>query len=291
MSEILWGPIAEPVQSSTAGPDDPIYKDNAYLTFWSLGSEPLFGEVHVSTSPNYAAGRRARFTLVDNGKVSNLVEGLDAGSFTSDSIHFDPAGQARVKAPGITAELTYTPRFVTGDYTDNAVLGVTDGSTLLHYQQGVDVTGHFEIEGKVIEVACAGFRDRTWGYRDEPKQWIDGYGFCVTTEDFDFTAIRNMGSDGDIVTDGFILSDEGALRLTDIAFTWDPIMLRRAALTFEDGSERTITNVDRQYIPIWFPMGHERQAPATSCWSEYCTFDAWGSVGQGIVGHWVRRLV
>lgn len=291
MSEVVWGPIATPVQQISAGPDEPIYKDNAYLTFWSLGPEPLYGEVHVSTSPNNAGGRRARFTLVDNGKVTNLVQPLDAGTFDSDSISFDPRGHSQVKAPGVFAELNYTPRFVHADYTENAVLGVTEGSTLLHYQQGVDVTGHVEIDGRSIEIASPGFRDRTWGFRDEPKQWIDGYGFCVTTDKFDFTAIRNMGSDGEIVTDGFILSDDGALRLTDVAFTWDPIMLQKADMTFEDGSVRTITNVDRQYIPVWFPMGHARPVPGMSCWSEYCHFDAWGSPGQGIVGHWVRRLV
>lgn len=287
---VEWGPIAEPIKIDAAGPQDPIYRDNAYLTFWSTDADPIYGEVHVSTSPN-SEGRRARFTLVDKGVATEIVEDLDPSSFTSESIHFDPRGHAQVKAPGVLAEITYTPRFVTADYTENDVLGAVQESTLLHYQQGVDVTGSFEIAGRSFELECRGFRDRTWGYRDEPKQWIDGFGFCVTTDDFDFTCIRNMGSDGTIVTEGFILAPDGATRLTDIAFSYDPIMLDYADLTFEDGVARRITNVGRHYTPVWFPMGHNRQAPAMSCWSEYDTFDAWGSVGHGIVGHWVRRLV
>jgi hypothetical protein len=88
------------------------------------------------------------------------------------------------------------------------------------------------------------------GYRDEPKLWIDGVGFCATFEDFDFTAVRNLTSDGQAITDGFILSDDGALRLTQMRLTYDPILLRRAVLRFEDGSERTISRLSRQYTPV-----------------------------------------
>jgi hypothetical protein len=285
-----WGPIGEPIKVGAAGPEDPVYRDNAFLTFWSLGEEPVYGEVHVSTSPN-SDGRCARFTIYRNGAVTNLVEPLDPGSFTSDSIDFDPRGRATVKADGVAAEFSYTPRFVAGNYTENAVLGSVEESTMSHYQQGVDVTASLDIGGTHLDLSCQGFRDRTWGYRDEPKQWIDGFGFCVTTDDFDFTCIRNMDNHENTVTDGFLLSAEGSLALTDIVFHYDPVMLHHADLTFTDGSERTITNVGRQYTPIWFPMGPVRSAPAMTCWSEYCTYDLWGSAGQGIVGHWVRRLV
>lgn len=286
-----WGPIGEPAKVDAAGPDDPVYRDNAFLTFWSLeGDDPTYGEVHVSTSPN-SEGRRARFTIYRGGKVTNVFEPLEPGSFTSESIHFDPRGLATVKAEGVSAEIRYAPRFVPGDYTENAVLGSVQQVTLNHYQQGVEVTGSFDVGGESFELTTRGFRDRTWGYRDEPKQWIDGFGFCVTTEDFDFTCIRNMDNHENTVTDGFLLSAEGSLALSDIVFHWDPNMLDHADLTFADGSERTITNVNRQYTPIWFPMGPGRTAPSITTWSEYCTFDAWGSTGHGIVGHWVRRLI
>ncbi len=290
-----WGPIGEPLHPGAAGPDDPIYRENAFLTFAALTGEhetdPVYGEVHVSTSPNSDGGRRARFTLVRRGRVTEVVEPLDAGSFRSDSIDFDPAGPATVKTGRINAELTYTPRFVPGNYTENAVLGTVQESTLNHYQQGVDVHGRFEIDGESFEITSPGFRDRTWGYRDEPKQWIDGYGFCVNADDFDFTCIRNMDPEHHAVTDGFLLSKDGSLSLTGIEFHWDPNMLDRAELTFADGSVRTITNRARQYTPVWFPMGPGRTAPSITTWSEYCEFDAWGHRATGIVGHWVRRLV
>ncbi|WP_370501069.1 hypothetical protein NWT09_12215 [Mycolicibacterium sp. jd] len=286
-----WGPIGELVHPGAAGPDDPVYRDNAYLSFWSLsGPAPIYGEAHVSTSPN-SDGRRARFTVWRDGHVVEIQEPLEPGSFTSDSIDFDPRGKVTVDGPGISATIDYTLRHCVGDYTTNAVLGTVKDSTLQHYQQGVDVVATITMNGTTTETVCRGMRDRTFGYRDEPKQWIEGVGFCVTTDDFYFTAIRNVTDDGNAVTDGFILSDDGALRLTDLTFTFDPIMLLKADLTFEDGSERTITQVSRQYCPIWFPQGPSRTAPAMTTWSEYDNFDAWGSPGEGIVGHWVRRII
>lgn len=286
-----WGPIGERPKPGAAGPDDPVYRDNAFLSFWSLtGPAPIYGEVHVSTSPN-SEGRRARFTVWRDGRVIEIQEPLEPGSFTSKSIDFDPRGKATVDAPGISATIDYTLRHCVADYTTNAVLGAVKQSTLQHYQQGLDVTATITFDGVTTETVCRGIRDRTFGYRDEPRQWIEGVGFCVTTDDFDFTAIRNVTGDGNTVTDGFILSDEGALRLLDLKFTFDPNMLLKADLEFEDGSKRTISRVSRQYCPIWFPQGPPSTAPAMSGWSEYDTFDAWGTAGEGIVGHWVRRII
>jgi hypothetical protein len=287
---IEWGPIGEPVQVGAASPGDPVYRDNAFLAFWSLGAEPVYGEGHVSTSPN-SDGRRARFTICHGGRVVELREELEPDSFRSESIDFDPRGRLVVEAEGFSAHLSYRPRFCHGDYTENAVLGTVRESTLKHYQQGMDVSGTVAIGDETMELECRGIRDRTFGYRDEPRQWIDGVGFCATFDDFDFTAIRNITSDGEAVTDGFILSDSGALRLTGMRFTYDPILLKHAALTFEDGTERTISRRSRQYCPLWFPQGPDREAPGMTSWSEYCEFDAWGAVGEGLVGHWVRRLV
>jgi hypothetical protein len=287
-----WGPIGTlPLPVDSAGPNDPVYRDNAFLAFWSLsGPSPVYGEAHVSTSPN-SDGRRARFTVWRDGHVRELMEPLEPGSFTSDSIDFDPRGRISVDAPDISVSLNYGLRFCVGDYTTNAVLGIVKESTLKHYQQGVDVTGTIGFDDTTTEIVCRGIRDRTFGYRDEPRQWIDGVGFCVSCDDFTFTGIRNITSDGNAVTDGFILTDDGALRLVDMKFTYDPCMLKDALLTFEDGSERTITKVSRQYCPIWFPQGPDTRAPGMTTWSEYDEFDAWGSRGEGLVGHWVRRIV
>lgn len=289
--ETDWGSIGALPHPNAAGPDDPVYRDNAFLAFWALGAdEPVYGEFHVSTSPN-SDGRRARATVWRNGQVADLMEPLDRGTFTSESIDFDPRGKARVEAPGFAMSLDYSLRFCVADYAEQGVLGTVKESTLKHYQQGVDVTGTITLDGKTTEVVARGIRDRTFGPRDEPRQWIEGVGFCGTFDDFDFTAICNVTADGERRTDGFVLSDDGALRLTDLQFTYDPCQLHHADLTFEDGSQRTITRVARQYCPIWFPQGPNTQAPAMTTWSEYLEFDAWGSRGEGIVGHWVRRIV
>ncbi|MCW3014517.1 MAG: hypothetical protein JWO02_1609 [Solirubrobacterales bacterium] len=180
----------------------------------------------------------------------DFQEELDRNTFTGEHIDFDPCGRVTVNAAELSADVCYTPRFCVGNYSELGVFGIIGESTMEHFQQGVNVTGTMTIGGETITLNCRGIRDRTWGYRDEPKLWIDGVGFCATFEDFDFTAVRNVTSDGQAITDGFILSDDGALRLTQMRFTYDPILLRRAVLRFEDGSERTISRLSRQYTPV-----------------------------------------
>lgn len=45
-----WGPLATAIHADAAGPGDPTWKDNAYLSFWDVEAE-VYGSIHVSTSP------------------------------------------------------------------------------------------------------------------------------------------------------------------------------------------------------------------------------------------------
>lgn len=70
-----WGPLAEPIHSDAAGPTDPVWKDNAYLSFWDTANE-VFGSFHVSTSPNGTGARRARCSVSVRGNVLEIIEDL-----------------------------------------------------------------------------------------------------------------------------------------------------------------------------------------------------------------------
>jgi hypothetical protein len=89
-----FGPLATPIHEDFAAPGDPPWRDNAYLGFWDSARQ-LFGEVHVSTSPN-GGGRRARVETFVDGRFCEIDEELEPGTFRSESVDFDIDGTVRV---------------------------------------------------------------------------------------------------------------------------------------------------------------------------------------------------
>src|SRR5689334_14320512 len=116
-----FGPLAEPPHPDAAGRDDPPWRDNAYLCFWS-DTEPVFGHMHVSTSPN-APLTWSRFVLYVDGKLLTIDEPVERGAFASESITFDVGGPVTVKHEDVSLQLECTPRFAPHDFCADATLG------------------------------------------------------------------------------------------------------------------------------------------------------------------------
>ena len=138
-----WGPLAEPIHADAAGPADPVWKDNAYLSFWDTANE-VFGSFHVSTSPNGTGARRARCSVSVRGKVLEIIEDLSPGSFASASIDFGLNGVITVRHPRLRADLVNAPLFVAGDYAVGGVVPeLVAGKPLQHFQQACELTELF----------------------------------------------------------------------------------------------------------------------------------------------------
>src|SRR6478752_1665980 len=95
-------PLREPVRTSTPSQDAP-WRDNAWLAFWDPSAD-VIGVAHVSTSPN-AGARHARISVSHDGRLTEVIEPLEAGSFASEHIHFDLDEGISLDVPDVSGTL------------------------------------------------------------------------------------------------------------------------------------------------------------------------------------------
>ena len=69
------------------------WRDNAVFVWWDPSRE-VYGQVHVSTTPN-GEGSRARCAFHAAGRSFEFQEPLEAGTFNSDSMTVDLSGRIR----------------------------------------------------------------------------------------------------------------------------------------------------------------------------------------------------
>lgn len=278
-----WGPLAEPVHTDAAGPDDPVWKDNAYLSFWDVEND-LVGTLHVSTSPNGQGARRARASVSVAGHSVEVVEELPVGAFTSDSIHFGLDGTVRVDHPDVALDVVNRPLFVPADFAANgSIPALVPGQPLQHYQQGTTVTGTVAVGDVRRDVNALGMRDRTWGFRDESSQWVEYIGVVGVFEDRFLTVLKFLGSDGSLAADGFLIDGSGSTALEDLHITRDAAArFVSARLDRPDGTTATVTST-RRIGGFWVPMGREQEGPALGTYDDFLGFELEGVAGAGFV--------
>jgi hypothetical protein len=178
-TEKRWGSLSEPIHADAAGAGDPVWTDNAYLSFWDAAAQ-VFGTLHVSTSPNAPSARRARFSISVAGRVVEVVEPLDEGTFSSDNIHFGFDGHVRVDHQAVQADLVNAPLFVAADSASAGLIPpLVPGKPLEHFPQACTVVGSVTIDGVTVETSGHGMRNRTWGFRDESAQWTECAGLIA----------------------------------------------------------------------------------------------------------------
>ena len=283
--ETSWGPLAEPVHPDAAGPGDPVWKDNAYLAFWDVDRK-VFGSFHVSTSPNGTGARRARCSLQFAGRVVEIIEELEPGSFTGPTISFGLDGSVRVDHPDLVARFTNTPLHTAADYsTTDLIPALVPGKPLQHFQQGCRFMGSFEASGTTYAVDGFGMRDRTWGFRDEAAQWVEYAGlvgvFPGESGGVFITAMKFLGSDGALKADGFLIDADGSHAIKEIGFRRTAAaQFVKGTLTLADGSVRVVTMTSRE-AGFFVPMGAETDGPAFGTYDDFMTLELDGAAGAG----------
>jgi hypothetical protein len=238
------------------------------MAFWSAGMD-VFGSFHVSTSPN-AEGRRLRFSLSVNGRVIEIVEGLEAGSFDSTSVSFDLAQRVEVDSPRLTGTLRCEPRYAVANYSDMLLGTVDTDARVQHWQQAGSFTGAFTLDGRSLDFDAVGLRDRTSGPRDESVGLAETIALLGMFEDCAFTVMRMKPTAGEDRCEGFIMHEHDVERLDSIAQ-----IVRDASGLFagcdvrvSSGGAVTIRNTYRAG-GFWVPMGWERKGPVYSCYDEF----------------------
>ncbi|WP_182379437.1 hypothetical protein [Nocardioides sp. WS12] len=280
----LWGPLAEPIHNDAAGPGDPVWKDNGYLSFWDTERQ-VFGTFHVSTSPNGTGARRARCSVLlggEGGRVVEVIEELDPGTFTSQSISFGLDGTITVDHPDLVARLTNSPIHQPADYsTTDLIPELVPGKPLQHFQQACRLVGTFEADGERYDVDGFGMRDRTWGFRDESAQWAEYAGLVGVFDGVFVTAMKFLGTDGVLKADGFVIDAAGSHSITGIGFRRTAAaQFLAGTLTLADGSVRVVTLTDR-LAGFFVPMGAETDGPAFGTYDDFMQLELDGRTGAG----------
>jgi hypothetical protein len=271
-----WGPLAEPLHDGAAGPGDPPWRENAFFSFWDR-DRGVAGAVHVSTSPN-AEGRRARASIAIGATAAETIEPLDRMRFAGETIVVDLDRGVRVDEPTLSADLTYAPRFTAADYC-GFLAPLDDLPPLAHWQQGADVTGWVEVAGTRVPVAGQGFRDRTWGYRDESRMFVEYLAGGLCFDGFDLTLIKQLDAGGATATGGYALG-ASARPVVDLALVRSAAGLARTVTVTLDDGELLELAVAAPTAGFWVPMGPERAGPALSAYDEFVPVDA-GPHGAG----------
>jgi hypothetical protein len=276
-----WGPLAEPIHPDAAGPADPVWKDNAYVSFWDTANE-VFGSFHVSTSPNGTDARRARCSVSVKGTVVEIIEDLVPGSFASTSIDFGLDGRITVRHPRLCADLVNTPLFVAADYTVGGVVPeLVPGKPLQHFQQACELTGTLVLDGVEAPVTARGLRDRTWGFREESAQWIEYAGLVTVIGDTFITVMKFLGADGRLRSDGFVIDADRSRAITDVTFGRDAAgQFRLARLRDAEGGTRVAT-LSSRLAGFFVPMGADSEGPSFGTYDDFFTVDSENTAGAG----------
>jgi hypothetical protein len=276
-----WGPLAEPIHLDAAGPADPVWKDNAYLSFWDTANE-VFASFHVSTSPNGTGARRARCSVSVRGKVLEIIEDLSPGSFASPSIDFGLGGVITVRHPRLRADLVNAPLFVAADYAVGGVVPeLVPGKPLQHFQQACEVTGTLVLDGVESPVQARGMRDRTWGYRDESAQWIEYAGLVAVIGEIFITVMKFLGADGTLRSDGFLIDAGGSRTIADVTFGRNAAgQFRLARLRDAEDGTRLVTFSSR-LAGFFVPMGADSEGPSFGTYDDFMTLDSENITGAG----------
>ena len=278
-----WGPLSEPIHADAAGVGDPVWKDNAYFSFWDPGAQ-VFGTLHVSTSPNAPGARRARFSISVAGRVTEVIEALEEGTFSSESLHFGLDGRISVEHPAVQAELVNAPLFAAADYgVNNVIPPLVPGAPLQHFQQACTVTGNVTVDGTTVATAGRGMRDRTWGFRDESSQWVEFAALFAVDESAFVTAMKFRHADDSLTADGFVIDSAGSTAITGITFARDAAaQFRWARLRLEDDTTRLVS-LSARLGGFRVPAGPaETDGPALGVYDDFLMFDSEGHGGAGI---------
>lgn len=261
-----WEPFDQPIRGEVAD-GAPQWRDNAWLCFWD-GERDLFGEFHVSTTSN-GTGRRSRCSVFLDGNSVEIVEELAPASFVSGSIDFSAVDRVSARSERLIVEIGMAPRFALGDFSQRGTLiPLVPGEPLQHFQRAATVTGTIAMDGRSVALDGVGFRDRTWGYRDESASWAEYMGINAVFPDFAVTSMRFKGTDGSLAMEGYLLDDAGSTEITAMSVTRDARgLLAAIGLELAGGGRLDLRAGDGR--GFWVPMGPERTGPTMSSYAEF----------------------
>jgi hypothetical protein len=283
-----WGPLSEPIHNDIPDGARP-WRDNAFVAFWD-SERDIVGTLHTSTSPN-AEGRRARFSVQTGGRTVELMEDLEPGSFSSQSISFNAGAEFSIASDRVRGTITTTPLFALADYTGDRspeAFSLDKEQPLMHYQRAAIATGELVVDYQPIAIDGHAFRDRTWGYRDESASVAEYFGCWFILPSLAISSMKLRGASSAEMVLGSVLEDNATI-ISRASLTRDASGLFAAtSIETVDGRTLELRIVERR-AGFWCPMGVERTGPTLGAFDEFFTVrtsdgeEGFGMCEQGIL--------
>jgi hypothetical protein len=289
-----WGPLATPIHLDPPIPDSggPPWRENAFVSWWDVDRHS-YGIGQFSTTPN-GDGSRARFSVAAGGRTHEVIEPVAWGTMSSASISVDLEATVRVAHPDLQVELDQEPLVAPIDFTTTkAVPGLADDVfPLHHYQQPVRTRGHAVVAGETHHFEGLGWRDRTWGFRDESISWTDYSVVCAVIDEEAILLYKVIDETGTLRASAWRVDRDGQHDLGDFRFIRNAKgLLAEASVETPDGTlTMTVTGALGGF---WNPLGGDRQSgPTCSVYDEFVALRIGdGRTASALCEHGIVRRV
>lgn len=288
----VWGPLSHPNRLDPP-PGGLPWRDHIYMAYWDPAA-CVYGVLHWNTSPNSTSGKTQVTAFVD-GSFFELIEGIQAekAEYSSETTWFDMRGRVEINAGRFTGSLNLSPRYRPCESTGRGVVPSLDpAEPFKHFQQGFDVTGHLALDGRRTDIDGRGYRTRSWGFRDESRQFVEYFSVQACLDDFDVALLKFKWPDGSIKADGFIVLEDRTEPVRGVHIVRNPSsLLSRVNVELENGSEMEIVALKR-VADTWAPMGpRESFGPTFGEFDEFVEVDVAGVRGHAMVTHGCLRTL
>lgn len=166
-----------------------------FSTFHNKGDEKYYNQTYIAIDEN--------FTRLENDRVKvDFIRPFEEIRITD-------------KGNGYEVDVTFTKRFDAYDYAghrkDKTPTGKNRSMNVRHYEQALHVNGTFVIDGETATVKGLGYRDHTWGYREDAQ--LNGWNWLWAHFPRSLVHVSQMRLVDRTMTVGYVTGPEGTVRI------------------------------------------------------------------------------
>ncbi|MCX2930666.1 hypothetical protein ORI20_10285 [Mycobacterium sp. CVI_P3] len=208
------------------------------------------------------------------GREAHLVEDLSPGTFCSAHINFDlETSRILVDSPEVSVDLESQPRLAGHGYEAGIIPDLSVDHPLSHFERGASVTGAIRVGEISARIEGNGYRDRTWGLRDESASIAEYAAVLVAMPEFNVALAKFMDKDGKVRSHGVLMYADRTEPVHDIVYSRDASGLITGADYTDAQGRNTHLSMQRARGGFWLPMGTGGPPPTMSAYDD--SVDVW----------------
>ena len=184
------------------------------------------------------------------------------------------------------------PRFLGHGYDAGILPDLDVDFPLSHFERGASVVGEVRVGELTAPVHGNGYRDRTWGLRDESASIAEYAAVLLAMPEFNVALAKFMDNDGNERSHGVLMYEDRTEPVSDIGYCRDASGLITGASYTDANGLITHLSMQRARGGFWLPMGTGGPPPTMSAYDD--AVDAWidgepGTRGAGFTEQGVLR--